>query len=108
MPGASEALRGKRVIMLHVCLEMGGAERQSLHLARYLQEHGPSRRSDIQSEPEVPSFARGTIGNALSRLLKKGVVCRVDDSRTSGALGLYALASESPGETLTLNTFTPP
>ncbi len=38
LPGASEALRGKRVIMLHVCLEMGGAERQSLHLARYLQE----------------------------------------------------------------------
>lgn len=38
LPGASEAIRGKRVIMLHVCLEMGGAERQSLHLARYLQE----------------------------------------------------------------------
>lgn len=38
LPDTGEALRGKRVIMLHVCLEMGGAERQSLHLARYLQE----------------------------------------------------------------------
>jgi glycosyltransferase involved in cell wall biosynthesis len=40
-PSQPSVLAGKRILLIHARLELGGAERQALHLARYLiREHG--------------------------------------------------------------------